>query len=453
MKSILHKLSIAGAMLCALSLCTFVSCQRQEIVFPIEEHQFAEKAGYILIEVIAPNETATGKDILYITGPFSGGKLLELTAAEYMDYKYGIYLDPATFVGGKSLADGYQFRSKLSGLEMSSRTDTVHHYENAETGGRLDISLVHWEMFYNDHNGYVVYVENNSTWKDMALYAWSNDGPEILGSWPGITATGTETIDGIEYIYFDLQSENTGKTYNLILNDNQTDGNQKDAISNFEITRDIYFDLSDDACKEKGVAAGYKLYVLNHTGWLEMSLYVWGDGEYMGGWPGSKPLRSTVEVAGNNYLVYEFPVTANGKNVNLIFNDGNNEKTKPESIALKLDKSYYVQVVVDGGPKIIDPEGEIIKPDLPEGNMVIRANKPDAWENLYIYSSGFTNDWPGSLMESEGDGNYRFELPRGASFVFNSAPIGNQTSTIQGIKDDTCFQIENNGTYQKTDCE
>ena len=430
------------------------SCKRQEIVFPIEEHQFAEKAGYMLLEVTAPNETATDKDTLYVSGAFSGGKKMMLTPAEYMDYKYGIYLDPAAFVNGKTLSDGYQFSSKLSGLEMSSKTDTVFHYETAEVGGRLDISLAHWEMSYNDHNGHVMYVENKSTWKDLRLYAWQEGQPELLGPWPGMPATGTETIDGVEYSFFDLQTENTGKTYNFILNDNMTDNNQKDAVNNFEITRDIYLELTDEGCKEKGVASGYKIYALNHTGWLDMYLYVYGDGDFMGGWPGSKPLRSTVEVAGNTYLVYEFPVTANGKKVNLMFNDGTDDgKTKPESIYLTLDKSYYVQVVVDGGPKIIDPEGEIIKPDLPEGDMVIRANKPDAWENLYIYSSGYTNDWPGSLMEDEGDGIYSFELPRGASFVFNSAPIGNQTATVKGIKEDACFQIENNGTYQKITCE
>ena len=445
----------------------FQSCQRQEIVFPIEEHQFAEKAGYILIEVTAPNETATNKDTLFISGAFSDGKKIALMPAEYMDYKYGIYLDPNNFANGRTLADGYRFSSKLSGSEMASKTDTLIHYQTVSIGGRLDISLAHWEMFYSAHNGYVMYVENNSTWGDeLSLYAWQDGQPELFGPWPGIPATGTEIIDGVEYTYFDLQTENTGKTYNFILNDNGK-GNQKDAVTGFEINRDIYLELTDNICKEKGAIPGHKIYVINHTGWWPtMRLHAYDAVKkdpndernplvYTGDWPGISPSPITLEIGGYTYYVFELPASSNDQRVNLLFNNGDDEKTTPESRPFLMDKDYYIQLVVDGGPIEVDPDKpeEIIKPDLPEGDMVIRANKPDAWENLYIYSSGYTNDWPGSLMEDEGDGIYSFELPRGAAFVFNSAPIGNQTAKIKGIKDNACFQIENNGMYQKITCE
>ena len=437
---------------CAMILA---GCQKENIVFPIEIAQFEPQEGKILIEIIAPTETAIAKDKIYIQGPFSSNKPLELSRAEFLDYKYGIYLDPSTFAVGKSLADGYQFSSALSGKEVIEKDTPIQHFETTEVGGRIDLSLVHWEMFFNAHNGYVLYVDNQSTWKELALYAWSSDGPEIFGGWPGIAPTGTEEIDGVEYTYFDLMSENTGKVYNFILNDNKKEDKQRDVISDFAITRDLYVELTDEGCKEKVSGVGYRIYALNHTGWKDMYLDVWGDGEFMGGWPGSKPLPTKVEIAGHKYDVFEFPANAKGKNMNLMFNSGNDDKTTPESIKINLDSDKYIQVVVDGGPKVIDPEGEIIIPDLPvgpdepEGDMTIYATKPAEWPNLYIYSSGNTNDWPGSLMEEvEESEYYSFVLPAGASFTFVSAPIGNQSLEITGIVDATRFILDNDGTYE-----
>ena len=435
-----------------IPLFMLAGCAKEEIVFPIEEQQFEVRDGYILIEVIAPNETSISSDVLYITGEFSNNKRLELTRAEYMDYKYGIYLNPEEFAEGKTLADGYTFVSNLSGKEMTGKDEPAMHYQNAQTGGRIDLTLSHWEMFYSAHNGYVMYVDDQTTWgRTLYLYAWSDTEPEIFGAWPGVPATGSEEIDGINYTYFDMLGDNNGKTYNFILNDGGN-GNQKDAINGFTINRDIYLTLTDDGCKEKGAAVGRRIYALNHTGWLDLRLYVWGDGEFMGGWPGSKPVGSQQEIAGNNYDVFEFPADANNKTVNLIFNN-TSDKTKPESISLKLDRDYYIQVVIEGGPKIIDPEGEIVKPDLPEGDMIIRANKPASWTNLYIQAGNYTNSWPGSLMEDDGDGWYSFSLPRGVPFVFVEAPIGNQTEVITNIKDDACFKIQDNGICQKVSCE
>ena len=428
-------------------------CKKEEIVFPIEEPQFEVQEGKILIEIIAPTETSINTDILYIAGAFSGDKKLELTRAEYMDYKYGIYLDPADFKDGKTLADGYWFESKLQGKEVSAKDQLVTHNETSSPGERIDLSLSHWEMFYNNHNGYVVYVENKTTWKGLYLYGWAEGAPEIFGSWPGIPPTGEEEIDGVNYQYFDMQTSNTGTTYNLIFNGGSGQPQLAD-YTGYTIDHDIFFTITDDGWSEKGatVAKGHRIYALNHTGWLDMRLYVWGDGEFMGGWPGQKPLSSTIEVAGNTYSIYEFPAEANNKAVNLIFNS-NDEKTNPESIKLTLNQDYYVQVVIDGGPKVIDPEGEIVKPDLPEGDMLIRANKPDSWENLFIQSNNYTNDWPGSLMNDDGDGWYSFSLPRGVTFVFVEAAFGNQTEYIAGIKDDTCFKIYDNGKSEIVNCK
>lgn len=436
-----------------LMLLLLQGCKKEEIVFPIEEPQFEVRDGYILIEVIAPNETSVNKDTLYIAGAFSGDERLQLTPAPYMDYKYGIYLDPKEFKDGKTLADGYYFGTLLQGKEVSGKDQPITHDNSAAAGERIDLTLQHWEMFYNDHNGYTLYVENNTSWKELYLYAWAEGEAEIFGGWPGMPPTGTEEIDGVTYSYFDMQMDNTGKTYNLILNGGSGQPQLPD-YSGFTIERDLYLTITDDGWKEVGKQPGYRVFALNHTGWIDLKLYVWGDREAMGGWPGKGPLKTTTTINDNEYLIFEFNPEDTGKQFHLLFNSGNDDKTDPEDVIITLNKDYYIQVRLNN-PQIIDPEGEIEKPtDLPEGDMIIRAKKPAGWDNLFIYAGGiYTNPWPGSLMEEDGDGWYSFALRKGISFTFASAAIGNKSETIKGVFTDTCYEITNEGSTTQVSCE
>ena len=106
-------------------LLSMTGCKsNDDIVFDHERQQFETRADRILLEFIAPFGTTPDEEI-YIIGPFNGNSLdpnaegkyedptlddaCKLTKAPSGNAKWGIYLDPATFQGGKTLADGFRF--------------------------------------------------------------------------------------------------------------------------------------------------------------------------------------------------------------------------------------------------------------------------------------------------------------------------------------------------------
>ena len=104
------KKKIYSLVLTLLAVTGFMSsCSSdKDIVFDHERQQFETRADRILLEYIAPFGT-TPKEEIYIIGDFNGGEeaigneAYLLTKAEKSDAKWGIYLDPSTFVGGKTL--------------------------------------------------------------------------------------------------------------------------------------------------------------------------------------------------------------------------------------------------------------------------------------------------------------------------------------------------------------
>ena len=122
-----------------------------DITFDHERQQFETRADRILLEFIAPFGTTANEEV-YIIGPFNGNTLtpdeegkyadpvlddaFKLTKAEKSDVKWGIYLDPATFQGGKSLADGFRFYSKSQGNEAQPSP------MSGDSAGRLTTGVV-----------------------------------------------------------------------------------------------------------------------------------------------------------------------------------------------------------------------------------------------------------------------------------------------------------------------
>ena len=210
------------------------------------------------------------------------------------------------------------------------------------------------------HDGYTVYVYNSIGWTDLYLYAWGTE--EAYGIWPGMGATGTETINGVTYTYFDLGADkcDAGLSENLIINDGVGgNGGQFDMISDFAMDRDLYFEVSKSGVKAIDPATftpggntepepddpepegtKYTLFVENNTGWDATYLYTYGEaGEMFGKWPG-KAADGTVTVAGVKYDL--FYVYGNGETQNFIFN--NNSGTQLPDMTLTLDQDYTIVI-------------------------------------------------------------------------------------------------------------
>lgn len=407
------------------------SCKQEEIEFDYENIHFETRADAILLEVVVPTST-TKTDELYVAGAFSGGdeaaksnSKFRLTPHPDSDAKWGVYLNPSDFVGGKTLADGFHFISKTQREERTLKNDTVVRYDNPKVGSRTILTIDRWAAYFDkvenpdeiEHDGYVIYVIDETGWDVLSLYAWGDGLPELFGSWPGVQATGLVTMNGVKYAYFDTGAANEGLTYNLIFNNNDA-GKQLDDFA-YTINRDLYLKLTDKGVEEisnEPEHDGFVVYALDQTGYDALALYGWYDGqeELFGGWPGKTP-DGEVTIAGNKYVYFDMGEAHSGMSYHLIFNNNNGGKQLAD-FDFEITRDIYLQLA-PGGVTEIDPNDIIPEPE-PEPDKVDPRDDPDAKEyKLYIsnkcgyadvavYAYGtnlvdYFGAWPGQKLETK----------------------------------------------------
>ncbi len=202
------------------------SCSdNEEIVFPHERQQFPTQADRVLLEFIAPFGTTVDEEI-YIVGAFNGDSAaigqpeFLLTKAPESDVKFGVYLNP---VGTFANVWGQRWES--------------YYWSGGEKPEPV-------------HDGFVVYVDDQTGWDALTLYMWG-DINNLNGDWPGMNPTGTWEKGGVKWTYFDMGAANTGLNENLIFN-NGGNGTQL-ADFNFTIDRDIYLLVTADGVEEIGL--------------------------------------------------------------------------------------------------------------------------------------------------------------------------------------------------------
>lgn len=210
------------------------------------------------------------------------------------------------------------------------------------------------------HDGYTIYVSDLSGWDALYLYMWGTVN-DLNGAWPGMAPTGTQTINGVTYKYFDLGAANCDGTLEEHIILNNGNGKQIDDVVVFNLDRDVYVELTSTGAREidpetydpSGTVipdpepepedGDYTVYVENKTGWGEVWVYSWGDNsEIFGGWPGMSA-DETVEIDGVRYDV--FRIKAHGQTANLIFH--NNEGTQYDALTLTMDRDYKIVAYPD----------------------------------------------------------------------------------------------------------
>lgn len=359
-KNIIWILTLLACIAGALS-----SCSNDDIVFDHEQPAFPIQDGKILFEVILPTGTTEDEDV-YITGPFNGlsdknvigNDLWKLNMKDANTGKRGIYLDPTTFINGKTLGDGYHFVSSKQRNEVTALNDTVIRTDNPGIGTRTNLYVSKWAAYFDPlpteptHDGFVVYVANQTSWSDLYLYQWG-DVNDLNGTWPGAKPSGTQTIDGVTYTYFDMGADNTGLKQNLIFNNGN--GTQLPDFA-YIIDHDLYLKLTDTGVEEMNagpVHDGYTVYVKNDTGWDDIYLYQWGDvNDLNGAWPGAKP-TGTQTINGVTYTYFDMGAANNGLKQNLIFNNGNG--TQLPDFAYTIDHDLYIDVTAKEVKEIDNP--------------------------------------------------------------------------------------------------
>ena len=430
-----------------------------DITFDHERQQFETRADRILLEFIAPFGTTANEEV-YIIGPFNGNTLtadeegkyadpvlddaFKLTKAPKSDVKWGIYLDPATFQNGKSLADGFRFYSKAQGNEALLGATAVYavHNDNPGVGTFTNVWGQRWEAYYwsggekpePDHNGVRVYVDNQTGWDALTLYMWG-DVNNLNGDWPGMQPSGQWEKDGVKWTYFDLGEENMGLNENLIFNNNG--GGSQLPDFNLTLDHDVYLRLTADAVEEIELEPsvkhdGYALFVLNESSQTELALYAWGDGlsdanDLFGGWPGMAP-TGTQTINGLEYTYFDLGEGRTGLNVNLIpNNNGGGVQWEGGDLNFTIDHDIYIRIF-DGGYEVISKDYQggggtpTPQPDPePTAEKVIIAVKNTiGYDDPHLYVWGDSEAcgaWPGAApVKTTDNGWYLFELPSQGTF-------------------------------------
>lgn len=353
------------------------SCSNEDdIVFDREKPAFEIKADRILLETLLPSKTKSDEDV-YIVGQFNG--LNDSTVIGHDEWKLnlkdtvfgkrGIYLDPTTFVNGKTLADGYHFVSSTQRNEVTALGDTVTRTQSPSLGTSTTFIISKWAAYFDPepvnptitHDGYVVYVDDQSGWDGLALYMWG-DTNDLNGGWPGMKPTGTQTINGTTYKYFDMGEANTGLKENLIFNNNGGGSQLSDFA--YTIDHDEYLRITSTGVEEIGEPSkvthdGFTVYVDNKTSWGDaLSLYMWGDtNDLNGGWPGMNP-TGTETLNGIKWTYFDMGDANTGLNENLIFNN-NGGGSQLSDFAFTLNRNIYLRIT-DSGVTEVDAEGNEI---------------------------------------------------------------------------------------------
>ncbi len=369
----------------ALLLFPFIlgSCSKDEdIVFDHERQMFEIQDGKILLEVILPNGTNTSDEI-YISGAFNGGdevavgnESFKLISTDLTTIKRAVYLDPSTFVDGKTLADGYHFVSKKSRQEVDLNGNDKWHYDNPGVNNWTNVTVARWAAYYDkpdeggesdtdpdvEHDGYVVYVDDQTGWSALALYMWG-DVNNLNGDWPGMQVTGTRKINGVVYKYFDMGEANTGLAENLIFNNN--DGGSQLADFAYTIDHNVYLRITADGVEELEEPTpaepeivhtdGFIFFVKNESSQTDLALYAWISDmpEPFGGWPGKLP-DGTMTIGGEEYIYFNIGEANTGLTLNFIPNNNNGGvQWEGGDLGITVDHDIYVSLK-DGSYVILD---------------------------------------------------------------------------------------------------
>ena len=417
----------------------------EDITFDHERQQFETRADRILLEFIAPFGTTADEEI-YITGAFNGEEEAVgnpqylLTKAPNNNIKWGIYLDPSTFVGGKSLADGFRFYSKNQGKEFTTAGDEALHTDNPGVGTFTNIWGQRWESYYwsggeapePEHDGFAVYVDDQTGWDVLTLYMWG-DINNLNGDWPGMSVTGTWNHDGVTWKYFDMGEANTGLIENLIFNNGGAGMQLPDF--NFTIERNVYLRITADGVEEIGLEPsvkhdGYAVFVYDETGWDALNLYMWGDTNNLNGdWPGME-VTGEQTINGITYKYFDMGEANTGLGENLIFSNAG--ASQLADFAYTIDHDVYLHITTAGvteiDPATFQPGGETPTPapgpdpePQPTGETVIIAVKNSvgyADPHLYVWGdSEACGGWPGATPVKVTDNGWcLFELPANGTF-------------------------------------
>ena len=474
MKRILSYLTIP-----ALFLAAAACAPKEEIKFAHEEQAFDTRSDRILVEAILPQATAADDEV-YIIGDFNGGidavgnSAYRLTRSVAIPAKWGVYVDPSAFQGGKTLADGFTFYNVQQGLERGPKNEDVTHKLTIGTGEWANVYADKWAKYFEppvdpsgpslpEHDGVRVYVINESGWgSSLTLYQWG-DVNNLGGGWPGMAISGTVTIAGQSYDYFEYGDEVYGLSQNLIFSNNG-DSQLADYALKFEDgVQDYFLHVTPDGVAEapnpaEGGSSDPRSKMTETSPWSIIGSIAstgnsWNADEPMvtdGTWHAClglaigagdefkfrKDADWAVNFGGDFAALGEaFAVKQDGANIKGL-EDGTYD--------LFLNPETALVIIVKAGDPVTLPSDGGDTPDPPveetKDPVTVYVQDASGWENLYLYMWGdkeLCGGWPGAAVtETEKIGTVTYKKivvddaeGRAENLIFNNND-GTQTESF-----------------------
>ena len=172
-----------------------------------------------------------------------------------------------------------------------------------------------------------VLFSDNQNWGTVYCYAW-NDGGECLGGWPGAQMSEIGTNDYGEK-QFSIQvptsatqlifSNGAGAQTVDIPFDQSKDGWYVTGWSDGKATVGSW---PDGPVPDTSINGGEILFTDNYN-WGTVYCYAWGNGDMLGGWPGTR----MQEAGTNDYGEKQFKISIPSGTTGIIFNNGNGTQT------------------------------------------------------------------------------------------------------------------------------
>ena len=474
MKRILSYLTIP-----ALFLAAAACAPKEEIKFAHEEQAFDTRSDRILVEAILPQATAADDEV-YIIGAFNGGidavgnSAYRLTRSVAIPAKWGVYVDPSAFQGGKTLADGFTFYNVQQGLERGPKNEDVLHKLTIGPGEWANVYADKWAKYFAppeepsgpslpEHDGVRVYVINESGWgSSLTLYQWG-DVNNLGGGWPGMAISGTVTIAGQSYDYFEYGDEVYGLSQNLIFSNNG-DSQLADYALKFEDgVQDYFLHVTPDGVAEapnpaEGGSSDPRSKMTETSPWgvigsIASTGNSWSADEPMvtdGTWHAClgltigasdefkfrKDAGWDVNFGGDFVALGEpFAVKQDGANIKGL-EDGTYD--------LFLNPETALVIIVKAGDPVTLPSDGGDTPDPPveetKDPVTVYVQDASGWENLYLYMWGdkeLCGGWPGAAVtETEKIGTVTYKKivvddaeGRAENLIFNNND-GTQTESF-----------------------
>ena len=476
MKRILSYLTIP-----ALFLAAAACAPKEEITFAHEEQAFDTRSDRILVEAILPQATAADDEV-YIIGDFNGGEAAvgnaayRLTRSVAIPAKWGVYVDPSAFQGGKTLADGFTFFNVQQGIERGPKNEDVLHKLTIGTGEWANVYADKWAKYFEppvipetptlpEHDGVRVYIIDQTGWDAIALYQWG-DANNFGGDWPGMQVTGTWSFNGQEYKYFEYGADIFGLGQNLIFNNNNNGTQLADYNVRFEDgVQDYFFLVTADGVSEApnpvdGASADPRAAMTETSPWgvigsIASTGNSWGADEPMvtdGTWHACLGLTLS---AGDEFKFRkdaDWGVNFGGDFVALgepfeVKQDGANIKgVEDGTYDLFLNPDAAIVIIVNAGDPVTLPSGEgggeTPEPPVEETKDPVTIYVQDAsgWDDLYLYMWGdkeLCGGWPGTAVtETEKFGSVFYKKivvddaeGRAENLIFNNN-AGTQTESF-----------------------